>query len=189
MTFLSLETPCLAHVLQPHSAVSNLSCWHYSIMHLPMCSPLSTNVLSGSYISRNNRGEEQVGVCYCTWKRKKAANLVSLCSWQLIRNKRLKASATHSLFFILLFVFFIPHLAGIFKTFYSNSLYCRTSWVANGNPYANRRLCVIMVFWGHLSNSHFCSKTRMWRAVDEKLVQWVNALPQLVIFWVLTSQW
>lgn len=189
MTFLSLETPRLALVLQPHSAVSNLSRWHYSIMHLPMCSPLSTNVLSGSYISRNNRGEEHVGVCYCTWKRKKVANFVSLRSWQLIWNKRLKASATHSLFFLFFCLYFssISWLAYLRLPILTHYIAEHPEWQME--TFANRRLCVIMVFWGYLSNSYFCSKTRMWRAVDEKLVHWVNALPQLVIFSVLTSQW
>lgn len=50
-----------------------------------------------------------------------------------------------------LFGFFIPPLAGIVRVFYSNSFCCRTSWVGNGNPQANRRLCVILVFWGYLS--------------------------------------
>lgn len=51
-----LETPRTALVLQPHSAVSNLSRWHCSIMHLPMCSPISTNVFSELYQQKEWQG-------------------------------------------------------------------------------------------------------------------------------------
>lgn len=132
-----------------HSAVSNLSRWLCSILHLPACSPLSTNVLSASSISKNNGEEEQAATVL--EKGRKLVNFVSSRSWQLIEKKRLKASAAHSLFllFFLFVCFFIPPLAGIVKTFYSNSFHYRTSWAANGNPNANRRLCVIMAFWGN----------------------------------------
>ncbi len=124
MTFLSLETPRLALVLQPHSAVSNLSHWHCSIMHHPpppsMHSLLSTNVLSGTYISRNNRGEEQVGACYCTWKRekKKAGNGQFCLLAQLaaeIKDWKPLPPSHWFFFFILLFGFCIPPLAGIVR--------------------------------------------------------------------------
>lgn len=119
MTFLSLETPRPALVLQPHSTVSNLSPWLCSILRPPppMRSLLSTNVLWGTYISRNNRGEEQVGACYCTWKKEESwANLVSFA--QLAAEIKEKTeSLFHPLivFFILLFAFFIPPLAGIVR--------------------------------------------------------------------------
>lgn len=84
-TFLSLDPPCLLLVLQSHSAVSILSSWHCSIMHLPVHSLLSANVLSGSYISRNNGEGEWTGSCYCTRNRKNAWNglFVFKHSWQV----------------------------------------------------------------------------------------------------------
>lgn len=99
-----LETPCMALVLQPHSAISNLSLWHCSIMHLPMCSPLSTNVFSESYISRKNGREEQVGSA-TVLRREKVANFCLVMQLAVIWKKRQKASATHSivLFFCLCF--------------------------------------------------------------------------------------
>lgn len=158
MTFLSLENPCLALVLQPHSTVSNLSLWHCSIMHLPLHTPLSTNVLSGSYISRNNMGgTSRWGLATVLEKGRKLGQfffsfyLCAIGSWN--KRKDWKPLPPTHWFFIPLFGFSIPPLAGIVR--FSNSFYCRTSWVANGNPHANRRLCVIMVFWGYLSKSCF----------------------------------
>lgn len=151
MTFLSLETPRLLLVLQSHSAVSILSSWHCSIMHLPVHSLLSANVLSGSYISRNNGGGEWMGACYCTWNRKKAGNGHFCLQAQLASEIKEWKLLPPTHFFILLFGFL--SLAWHSSIFYSNSFYCRTSWAGNGNPYANGRLCVITVFWGCLSKS------------------------------------
>lgn len=94
-------------------------------------------------------GEEQVGTCYCT-KRQKAGNgqFYLLGSWN--RRTDWEPLPPTRCFLIPLFGFFIPPLADIVRFSILTHFVDETSWVGNGNPYANRPLCVIMVFWGYL---------------------------------------
>lgn len=101
-------------MLQSHS-VSILSSWHCSIMHLPVHSLLSANVLSGSYISRNNGEGEWMGACCCTSNRKKAGNGHFCLQAQLASEIKDWKPLPPTHFFILLFGFFIPPLAGIVR--------------------------------------------------------------------------